>query len=73
MYKVNQEIISLNKQQDKFFSVISHDLKSPFLGILGLTELLKVKASNSDNENLISLLNKLDKSLNTQYKLVDNL
>ena len=73
LYKVNLEIISLNKQQDKFFSVISHDLKSPFLGILGLTELLKEEASNSDNENLISLLNKLDKSVNTQYKLVDNL
>lgn len=71
--EINQKLISLNNERNKFFSVISHDLKSPFLGILGLTDLLKEELSNSENQRIKELTDKLDKALNNQYKLVDNL
>lgn len=71
--EINQKLISLNKERDKFFSIISHDLKSPFLGILGLTELLKEEILKSDNQLMMNLIEKMDKAVNNQYKLVDNL
>jgi signal transduction histidine kinase len=71
--EINQKLISLNKERDKFFSIISHDLKSPFLGILGITELLKEETSKSDNQQMKKLTENLDKAVNNQYKLVENL
>ncbi|MEI7999613.1 MAG: hypothetical protein WCH62_08945, partial [Candidatus Omnitrophota bacterium] len=37
---INEQLEKLNVEKDKFFSIIAHDLRSPFNGFLGLTEVM---------------------------------
>lgn len=68
-----QKLKELNAQKDKFFSIISHDLKSPFVALLGYTEILVQEfetLSQNEMKEFISSINKASKNV---YNLLENL
>jgi signal transduction histidine kinase/CheY-like chemotaxis protein len=71
--KHRTELIELNGSKDKFFSIIAHDLQSPFNTIVGFSEILIDQISNK-NYDKISLYGKtiLDSS-NRAVNLLTNL
>lgn len=50
--EANQNLIKLNAEKDKFFSIIAHDLRNPLGSIQGLSELLLEQVRQNDHENL---------------------
>ncbi len=63
----------LNKTKDRFFSIISHDLKSPFNSLLGLTELLQFERKEMNDAEVDKLIGLINRSSEQAYKLVLNL
>lgn len=69
----NKVISNINKQKDKFFSIIAHDLRGPFNGFLGLTELLAQDIDNMDKEEIqFAAINMRSSAVNLN-RLLENL
>lgn len=62
-----------NSEKDKLFSVISHDLKGPFSGFLGISKIISDDIDNLTRPEISELSQALYSSLYNQYKLLDNL
>jgi signal transduction histidine kinase len=48
---INNELQKLNAEKDKFFSILAHDLRSPFNSIIGFSNILLEKVQMEDFEN----------------------
>lgn len=69
----NIQLRELNSTKDKFFSIIAHDLRSPFQGFLGMTEMIIENISEFTTEELLKFIRELNKSAQNLYKLLQNL
>jgi PAS domain S-box-containing protein len=71
--KQNEELSKTNAEKDKFFSIIAHDLKSPFQGLLGLTEMMTMGDEDFTKEELLQYGKDMFNTASTVYKLLENL
>jgi signal transduction histidine kinase len=62
-----------NATKDRFFSIIAHDLKNPFSGILGLSQLLSEDLERYSVEQQKQFIQNIHDSSDQVYKLLDNL
>ena len=68
-----ERLQELNRTKDEFFSIISHDLRSPFNSILGYTEILKNELNELSKEELEFFIDSLFQSTRNIYNLLNNL
>ncbi len=71
--KRSEELVKINAEKDKFFSIIAHDLKSPFNGFIGLTELMATSDEEYSKAELLQFNKALNNSATNLYKLIENL
>lgn len=68
-----QKLLELISTKDKLFSVIAHDLRSPFNSILGLSDLLMDSYHEFDEPTRIQSIKNIHRSAHQAFQLLDNL
>lgn len=69
----NEELQNLNTTKDKFFSIIAHDLRSPFSSFLGLTEMMAEELPSLTMAQVQNLAISMKKSATNLFSLLENL
>jgi signal transduction histidine kinase len=69
----NKELILAHAEKDKFFSIIAHDLRSPFNGFLGLTQLMAEELPSLTMTQIQELAFSMKDSATNLYSLLENL
>lgn len=68
-----KELRTANAAKDKFFSIIAHDLKNPFNGIIGLSTILLEEYDRFSAEKQKELLLNIKSSASNTFRLLQNL
>jgi PAS domain S-box-containing protein len=66
----NCELTNLNKDKDRFVSILAHDLKDPFTTILGFLELLTQNIHKYSIDEIEAHVKIIDDSANRTYNLL---
>jgi len=69
----SEQLQLLNTEKDKLFSIIAHDLRSPFNSLLGLTDIMVSDMDKFEKEDLLKFLVGIKKSVRNIYSLLENL
>lgn len=68
-----EELKEVNQSKDKFFSIIAHDLKTPFQGLLGYSQILSTEYEVLSEEEKKVFIDGIDELSKSAYKLLENL
>jgi signal transduction histidine kinase len=69
----NEELHKLNATKDKFFSIIAHDLKSPFNSIIGFSKILIDQTRQKKYDSVERYADIIHQSSNIAMELLTNL
>jgi PAS domain S-box-containing protein len=67
------ELREMNAKKDKFFSIIAHDLRSPFVGLMELSRLLYTNIQEMEPQRVEYFLKLLNESSQNVFHLLENL
>lgn len=67
------ELGALNQTKDKFFGIISHDLRGPVNAFYGVSRMIKFLAISQKTDELIEVADDLNRSVDQLSNLLDNL
>ena len=69
----NAELKDANRVKTTFFSIIAHDLRSPFNSLLGMTQVMVDEKSRLDKDTLVSYAEDVNTAGQRFYGLLQNL
>jgi two-component system, sensor histidine kinase and response regulator len=69
----NEQLNRHNANKDRLFSIISHDLRSPFQGLLGLTQILHEELDTMERDEISEYIGMIHQSSSKFYNLLENL
>jgi len=70
---MNADLRKINDEKDKFFSIIAHDLRNPFSGFLGLTELMAEGLTTMSIDEIQKTAVLMRNSATSLFRLLSNL
>lgn len=68
-----EQQLALNFSKTKFFQIIAHDLRAPFHGLLGFSEVLAQERDSLDEESVQNIAEYLYDTAQSTYNLLENL
>jgi len=71
LQQYSDELKLLNKDKDRFISILAHDLRNPFNGIIGLLRTLMLNLHSYDKDEIEQLLETIYDSSVKAYKLLE--
>jgi ligand-binding sensor domain-containing protein/signal transduction histidine kinase len=71
--KSEKNLMELNATKDKFFSIISHDLKNPFSSLLSISDLMVESFNDTEREDHKAGFKKINESVKHLLDLLENL
>lgn len=69
----NEQLVTANAEKDKFFSIIAHDLKSPFNSFLGLTQIMAERLPTLTMAQIEAIAISMRSSATNLFRLLENL
>jgi len=73
LLKYTDELKTINAAKDKFFSIISHDLRTPFNSLLGITEFISQSYDDMSPKEIKDSVTNIYMSSQKVYNLILNL
>lgn len=67
------ELKELNSAKDKLLSIIAHDLKNPFFGIIGLSDIVIEDYAELPDDEKLKLLKEINQTAKETFKTLENL
>ena len=71
--KLSLKLEALNATKDKFFSIVSHDLRGPISAFSGISNIIRGYLRQKSYDELEEMTDLIDKSANSISDLLDNL
>jgi len=68
-----KQLLQLNSDKNRFISILAHDLRSPFNGLLGLSEVLIEDIRKLSTDEIEDIANNINKSAKSSFKLLENI
>ncbi len=69
----NQDLALLNRDKDKLFTILAHDLRSPLGSMMNLSALLVENIKDFDESELMEVVDTLNKSASQTFQLLNDL